>query len=108
VRARHARPGNARDTRTAAEQARRAGTRDAHAPARRRYAPGTAWRREEHGMDDKGNRGGGDRDRINIHEAFEVQYWTDQLGVTEAQLKEAVERVGVMAADVRRALAGDA
>jgi hypothetical protein len=59
-------------------------------------------------MDDKSKQGASDRDRINIHEAFEVQYWTDQLGVTEAQLKEAVDRVGVMAADVRRALAGDA
>jgi uncharacterized protein DUF3606 len=50
------------------------------------------------------NRGAGDRSRINIHEAHEVRYWTRALGVTEEQLKAAVAKAGVMAADVRRHL----
>lgn len=50
------------------------------------------------------NRGSADRTRINIHEAHELRYWTKALGVTEEQLKSAVAKVGVMAADVRRHL----
>jgi hypothetical protein len=50
------------------------------------------------------NRGAADRSRINIHEAHELRYWTKALDVTEEQLKAAVARVGVMAADVRRHL----
>jgi hypothetical protein len=50
------------------------------------------------------DRGAADRSRINIHEAHELRYWTKALDVTEEQLKAAVARVGVMAADVRRHL----
>jgi hypothetical protein len=54
--------------------------------------------------DDKSNRGPADRSRINIHEAYEVEYWSKELGVTPERLRELVEKQGVMAADVRRAL----
>jgi hypothetical protein len=54
--------------------------------------------------DDKQNRGPADAKRINIHEDYEVQYWTTELEVTEEKLRETVEKVGVMASDVRKAL----
>jgi hypothetical protein len=45
-----------------------------------------------------------DRDRINVHEDYELQYWTKELGVTPEKLKQTVEKVGLMATDVRKAL----
>jgi hypothetical protein len=45
-----------------------------------------------------------DRDRINVHEDYEVRYWTKELGVTPEKLKQTVEKVGVMATHVRKAL----
>lgn len=54
--------------------------------------------------DDKTNRGAQDRARINIHEPYEVAYWTKALGVTAEQLKQLVAQHGVSADAVRRAL----
>ncbi|SFW63595.1 DUF3606 domain-containing protein [Luteibacter sp. UNCMF366Tsu5.1] len=54
--------------------------------------------------DDKSERGPADAQRINVHEPYEVSYWTGALGVSEARLREVVAEVGVMADDVRRAL----
>lgn len=54
--------------------------------------------------DDKQNRGPADRARINVHEAYEVEYWSKELGVTPDRLRELVSKHGVMAADVRRVL----
>ena len=54
--------------------------------------------------DDKTNRGPRDADRVNINEDYEVRYWTQKWNVTEAQLKDAVRRAGVMARDVAKAL----
>jgi hypothetical protein len=54
--------------------------------------------------DDKSNRGPADAKRINVHEDYEVRYWTTELDVTEKKLRETVAKVGVMAADVRKAL----
>ena len=34
--------------------------------------------------DDKRNTGSPDRDRINLSEDYEVQYWTKELGISEA------------------------
>lgn len=42
-----------------------------------------------------------DKDRINVNEPWEVRYWTQKLGVSEAQLKQAVNAVGPMAAKVK-------
>jgi hypothetical protein len=54
--------------------------------------------------DDKSVRGPADAQRINVNEDYEVQYWTTELEITEEKLRETVKRVGVMAADVRKAL----
>jgi len=45
-----------------------------------------------------------DAKRINIHEDYEVRYWTKRFGVTPEQLKAAVHKVGVMVDDVEREL----
>jgi hypothetical protein len=55
-------------------------------------------------VDNLQNRGPADRGRINVHEPWEVRWWTQALGVTEAQLRAAVNAVGVSAAAVRRHL----
>ncbi|MDH1180866.1 DUF3606 domain-containing protein, partial [Achromobacter mucicolens] len=44
--------------------------------------------------DDLSKRGPQDRSRINVNEAHELRYWTQALGVTEAQLRDAVKAVG--------------
>jgi hypothetical protein len=54
--------------------------------------------------DDKTNRGPQDRSRISLSEDYEVQYWTDKLGVSKAQLEEVVKEVGVSATAVEEAL----
>ena len=56
------------------------------------------------GGDDLRKRGPRDRARINVHESWEVDYWTKALGVTPAKLRQTVKKVGVMAKDVRREL----
>jgi hypothetical protein len=52
-------------------------------------------------MDDPKIRGPRDRSRINTDQDYEVRYWTDELGVTEEQLRQAVQRVGPSADKVR-------
>jgi hypothetical protein len=54
--------------------------------------------------DDLSKRGKSDRDRINVNEAHELRDWSRSLGCTEQQLKDAVKKVGVMVADVKRHL----
>lgn len=54
--------------------------------------------------DDLKNRGPADRSPINVHEKWELEYWSKELGVTPEQLRAAVQKVGVMAADVRKHL----
>jgi hypothetical protein len=49
-------------------------------------------------------RGPQDRARVNVHEPWEVDYWCVRLGVTPAQLRQAVKKAGPMAKDVRRQL----
>jgi Protein of unknown function (DUF3606) len=50
--------------------------------------------------DDRSIRGPADRSRINVDEAYEVAYWTKELGCTEAQLRDAVKAVGPMVDEV--------
>jgi hypothetical protein len=45
-------------------------------------------------MDSKQNTGSPDRDRVNVNEDYELQYWTEKFGVSRERLKEAVEAVG--------------
>lgn len=54
--------------------------------------------------DDKSKAGQPDGDHINVHEDYEVQYWTKALGVTTAELRAAVKAVGPSAAAVRKHL----
>ena len=54
--------------------------------------------------DDTSNRGQQDRSRINISQAHEVGYWTETLGVSQDQLKAAVQAVGNSADKVREHL----
>ena len=45
-----------------------------------------------------------DASRINVHEDWEVRYWTDKWQISREQLMEAVKRVGVHVSDVAKAL----
>ena len=45
-----------------------------------------------------------DRSKINMHEDFEVKYWTHELGVSREKLQQVVEKVGNSAAAVRKEL----
>jgi hypothetical protein len=45
-----------------------------------------------------------DRNRINVHEEWEVRHWTEALGVTREELEKAVSEVGVSAEAVRQHL----
>lgn len=54
--------------------------------------------------DDRTNRGGPDRDRIDINDPDELRNWTKSLGVTPDQLRDAVKAVGTQAAKVREFL----
>jgi hypothetical protein len=51
--------------------------------------------------DDKNKQGGADRSRVNVHESYEVEYWTKKFGCSAEELKAAVKTVGVMAKDVQ-------
>jgi hypothetical protein len=54
--------------------------------------------------DDKSKTGGSDRDRINIHEQYELRDWAKSLGTTPERIKEAVQAVGDRAENVREYL----
>jgi hypothetical protein len=42
--------------------------------------------------------------RINVHEDWELRFWSDKWNVPRHQLMDAVKRVGVQVKDVARAL----
>ena len=52
------------------------------------------------------SRGPQDRSRINLHEKWEVQYWTKELGVTQEELEQAVKQAGNSVNAVREHLSG--
>ena len=54
--------------------------------------------------DDTSQRGAQDRSRINMTQEHEVRYWTQALGVSEAELSRAVGAVGSSADKVREFL----
>lgn len=45
-----------------------------------------------------------DRSKINMHQRWEVKYWTRALGVSHAELQKAVDKVGNSASAVRKEL----
>ena len=61
--------------------------------------------REDVAMDHLTKREQPDRSKINMHEAWEVKYWTHALGVSREKLQRAVDKVGNSAAAVRKELA---
>ena len=44
--------------------------------------------------DDRTQRGGQDRSRINLAQEYEVRDWADRFGVSEEELRRAVAEVG--------------
>jgi Protein of unknown function (DUF3606) len=54
--------------------------------------------------DDKTKGGSQDRNRIDVNEKYEVQHWAKKFGVSEEELRAAVQRVGPTAAAVERDL----
>ena len=57
--------------------------------------------------DDKTKTGGQDRERINVHEDYELRDWAKSLNTTPERLKEAVQAVGDRAEKVREYLKND-
>lgn len=55
-------------------------------------------------MDDKTKSGKADDSRINVNEAYELQYWSEKLHVSKDRLKEAVKTAGSRVEDVRKYL----
>lgn len=51
--------------------------------------------------DDKENNGAGDRARVSLSEDYEIRDWTKTLGVSEDELRAAVDAVGNSAEKVR-------
>jgi hypothetical protein len=45
-----------------------------------------------------------DASKINIHEAYELNWWSHEFGVTKQQIINAVKTVGVSAAAVKKFL----
>ena len=56
--------------------------------------------------DDKSNRGGQDRKRINVNEDYELQDWAKKFGVSKERLKEAIRVAGDQADKVEQHLKG--
>jgi hypothetical protein len=55
-------------------------------------------------MDNLTKKGAPDRSKINMHEVYEVKYWTKELGVSKEELQKAVDKVGNSASAVRKEL----
>lgn len=45
--------------------------------------------------DDKNKKNPQDSSRVNVHESYEVEYWTKRFHCTKEQLEAAVRKVGV-------------
>ena len=54
--------------------------------------------------DNKSQTGGQDRERINIHQDYELRDWAKSLNTTPERIKEAVQAVGDRAEKVREYL----
>jgi hypothetical protein len=54
--------------------------------------------------DDRTKVGPRDGQRVNVHEDYELRYWSEKWGVSAEQLRAAVEKVGPIARDVARQL----
>jgi hypothetical protein len=78
-------------------------------PLRQRRNLSCEWRLVAHArrwkMDGLKKTASPDRSKINMHEPYEVKYWTKKLGVTKERLQKVVDKVGNAAAAVRKELA---
>jgi hypothetical protein len=54
--------------------------------------------------DDKTKSGGQDRERINVHQDYELRDWAKSMNTTPERIKEAVQAVGDRADKVREYL----
>jgi hypothetical protein len=54
--------------------------------------------------DDLEQTGKPDDQRINVEQDHELNYWSNELGVSRERLKQAVQQAGPLLKDVRRAL----
>jgi hypothetical protein len=54
------------------------------------------------------NRGGQDRQRIDVNQDYELRDWSKKFGVSKERLKEAVQAVGDRADKVEQFLGGGA
>src|SRR4051794_19869069 len=68
----------------------------------------TATEKDSVMADDRLNRGQPDRSKINMHEDYEVRYWTRHLGTTREELQRVVDRVGNSARAVAKEFGKDA
>ena len=50
--------------------------------------------------DDLDRKGPRDAARVDVDQDWERRYWCDKFGCSEPQLREAVDKVGVMSKDV--------
>jgi hypothetical protein len=57
--------------------------------------------------DNKSQTGGQDRERINVHQDYELRDWAKSLNTTPERVKEAVQAVGDRAEKVREYLSQD-
>jgi hypothetical protein len=57
--------------------------------------------------DDKSNSQGQDRQRINVHQDYELRDWAKSMNTTPERIKEAVQAVGDRAEKVREFLGRD-
>jgi hypothetical protein len=58
--------------------------------------------------DSKASTGGQDRERINVHQDYELRDWSKKFGVTPERLRQAVEAVGDRADKVEEHLRASA
>jgi predicted transcriptional regulator len=57
--------------------------------------------------DNTNNRGGQDRQRIDVNQDYELRDWAEKFSVSQEELREAVKAVGTRASDVEEYLRGN-
>jgi len=59
---------------------------------------------QEEAMADDKTKTAQDGRRIDVHQGYELDYWSNKFGVSKDELKAAVEKAGSMSDDVAREL----
>lgn len=55
-------------------------------------------------MDNKQKKGSPDKDKINVNESYELEYWSKKFKVTPDELKKAVKAAGTSVTEVEKLL----